>query len=59
MQFLLTLLLAASDTATKAGDKAADLEAGFEWQGLALVVVTAMVVTGVVWWVRRWRLPGR
>jgi hypothetical protein len=56
MQFLPTWLLAASDTATKAGDKAVDLEAGFEWQGLALVVVTAMVVTGVVWWVRRWRL---
>jgi hypothetical protein len=56
MQFLPILLLAASDTASKTGDKVANQEAGFEWQGLALVLVTAMVVTGVVWWVRRWRL---
>lgn len=56
MQFLPFWLLAASEKATKAGDKAASEEAGFEWPGLVLVVVTAMVVTGVVWFVRRWCL---
>jgi len=49
------LLLAVGESAAKTGDKLANEGAGFEWQGLAVVVVTAIVVTAALWWFKRWR----
>ena len=55
MQRLSLLFLAIGESSAKTGDTLASAEAGFEWQGLAVVVVTAIVVTAALWWFKRWR----
>jgi hypothetical protein len=55
VQRLPLILLAVGESSAKTGDKLAEREAGFEWQGLAVVVVAAIIVTAALWWVKRWR----
>jgi hypothetical protein len=49
------LLLAAGESSAKTGDKLAEQETGFGWQGMAVAAVAVFAVTAAFWWFKRWR----
>lgn len=55
MHRLPLLLLAAGESAAKTGDKLAQQEAGFEWEGWAIAAIAVIAVTAALWWLKRWR----
>jgi hypothetical protein len=56
MNQIIFLLFAAAGKAGQPGDKVAAEGGGFEWPGLVVVAVAAILISLAYWLLRRWRM---